>query len=115
MALPCFNSYKDSFYISDNKIVPYNINENFTEISLAFWIMDDGSKQGKGLHLNTYSFSLESIDRLLNLLEMKFELKCSIHLKENKPKIYISTESMENLRLRVSFHMHSSMLYKLDL
>jgi hypothetical protein len=115
MALPCFNFYKDSFYPSDKKIVPYNINDNFTEISLAFWIMDDGSKQGKGLHFNTYSFSLESIDRLLNLLEIKFELKCSIHYKENKPRIYISAESMDNLRLRVRSHMHSSMLYKLGL
>lgn len=77
--------------------------------------MDDGSKQGKGLHLNTYSFSLESIDRLLNLLEMKFELKCSIHFKENKPRIYISAESIDLLKSLVISHMHFSMLYKLGL
>jgi hypothetical protein len=73
----------------DDEIVPPErvIKKLFTEMPHkgAFWIMDDGSKQGKGLYLNTYSFSSESIDRLLNLLQTKFELKCSIHFKENKP------------------------------
>lgn len=44
MALPCFNFYKDSFQPAAVKIVPYNINEVPTGTSLAFWIMDDGSK-----------------------------------------------------------------------
>jgi hypothetical protein len=115
MALPCFNIYRENFYPSGNKIVPHNINELLTPIGLAHWIMDDGSKQGKGLHLNSYSFSSECIDRLVNHLQIKFGLKCSIHLKESKPRIFIWTESMDLLRYHVQSYMHSSMMYKLGL
>lgn len=41
--------------------------------------MDDASLHGKGLHISTYSFSTEDIDKLLIVLQDKFGLKCSIH------------------------------------
>ena len=54
LSLPCFNYYRNLFYNSDGlKVVPYNIYELLTPRSLAYWIMDDGSLQNKGLHLNT--------------------------------------------------------------
>ena len=57
LSLPCFNYYKNLFYNSDNfKIVPSNIQDLLTPRGLAYWIMDDGSLQNKGLHLNTYGF-----------------------------------------------------------
>nr|YP_009059689.1 LAGLIDADG endonuclease [Parasitella parasitica]AIO05739.1 LAGLIDADG endonuclease [Parasitella parasitica] len=43
--------------------------------------MNDGSKQGDGLHLNVYAFSPEDVDRLINVLSTKFALKCYIPLK----------------------------------
>ena len=65
LSLPCFNYYKDLFYKSDNtKIVPLNIENLLTPIGLAYWIMDDGSLQNKGLHLNTYGFTNQDILRL---------------------------------------------------
>jgi hypothetical protein len=53
--LPCFNTYYQLFYVSDKK---RNIINIFTRVSLAHWIICDGSKQNKGLHLNTYDFDL---------------------------------------------------------
>ena len=51
--------------------------------------MDDGSLQGKGLHISTYSFSTEDIDKLLFVLQDKFGLNCSIHYnRDKKPRIY---------------------------
>lgn len=39
------------FYNSDNlKIVPMIIENLLTPRALAYWIMDDGSLQNKGLH-----------------------------------------------------------------
>jgi hypothetical protein len=73
------------FYLNNIKVVPSDIFNLLTEIGLAHWIMDDGSKHGKGLHLNVYAFSTEDVNRLINTLENKFGFKCSIHLKENKP------------------------------
>ena len=49
-------------------------------------------------------------------LQDKFKLKCSIHYnRDNKPRIYIFKESMENLRLLVAPFFIKEMLYKLGL
>lgn len=114
IALPCFNQYRNKFYLNNIKIVPSDIFNLLTEIGLAHWIMYDGSKHGKGLYLNVYAFSTEDVDKLINTLEDKFKLKCSIHLKGGKPRIYIWAESMDHLRSLVKPHMCSSMCYKID-
>ena len=62
LSLPCFNDYKNLFYNSDNlKIVPSNISQILSPRGLAYWIMDDGSLQNKGLHLNTYGFKEKDV------------------------------------------------------
>lgn len=115
MSLPCFKLYRDLFYNSDGvKIVPENIGDLLTPIGLAYWVMDDGSKLKKGLHLNTYGFNSQDIDLLLNVLRNKFNLKCSTHIKNGRYRIYIGYESMDLLRSLVSPHMHSSMMYKIE-
>lgn len=114
MQLPCFNFFRDTFYLDGKKVVPLNIDELLTDIGLAHWIMDDGSKQGNGLHLNVYAFSPEDVDRLINVLITKFNLKCSIHLKNGKPRIYVFKESIELLVSIVKPHMIPSMMYKLS-
>jgi len=91
------------FYVLGKKVVPLNIYDLLTPRGLAFWIMDDGSRHGEGLHIGTYAFSNDDIDRLMFVLQDKFGLKCSIHYnRENKPRIYIFKESMDNLRSLVS-------------
>lgn len=57
MQLPCFNVFRELFYLSNKKIVAYNIYELLTAKGLAFLIMDDGLKQGTGLHISVYAFS----------------------------------------------------------
>jgi hypothetical protein len=42
LRFPCFNEYRELFYPEGIKIIPLNISELFTEVSLAFGIMDDG-------------------------------------------------------------------------
>lgn len=65
MQLPCFNEYRELFYDINKKKVPENIREILTPRGLAFWIMDDGSKQGKGLHISVYGFSNSDVDKLM--------------------------------------------------
>jgi hypothetical protein len=114
MALPCFNKYRTKFYLNNIKVVPSDIFSLLTEIGLAYWIMDDGSKQGKGLHLNVYAFSTEDVDKLIYTLKNKFGLKCSVHLKNSKPRIFIWAESMDHLRSLVKPYICPSMCYKID-
>ena len=78
--------------------------------------MDDGSRHGDGLHISVYAFSNLDVDKLMFTLQDKFKLKCSIHHnRDNKPRIYIFKESMDNLRLLVSPFFIKQMLYKLGL
>ena len=117
LSLPCFNQYKSLFYKNNKKIVPINIQELLTPIGLAYWIMDDGSIQNKGLHLNTYAFNSEDVLKLKSTLENMFgnnSLKCSIHKHKKGNRIYIFGESMDIFRNNISVHMHEDMLYKLN-
>lgn len=68
MQLPCFNYYRHIFYSARIKIVPLNIYQLLTPIGLAFWIMDDGSRQGSGLHISVYGFSNEDVALLCHYL-----------------------------------------------
>ncbi len=116
MQLPCFNEFKDKFYLSNVKKVPYDIYELLTLRGLAFWIMDDGSRHGDGLHISVYAFSNEDVDRLMFTLQDKFNLRCSIHYnRDNKPRIYIFKESMDKLKPLISPYFIKEMLYKLGL
>ena len=121
LSLPCFNYYRSIFYDSNNKpskIVPSNIKDLLTPIGLAYWIMDDGSIQNKGLHLNTYGFTPEDTLSLKITLENMFgenSMKCSIHKHKKGNRIYIWEESMECLRKNITQFMHKDMIYKLSI
>jgi hypothetical protein len=49
LALPCFNELYEAFYLEGKKIIPNNIADLLSEVSLASWIMDDGSFTCSGL------------------------------------------------------------------
>jgi LAGLIDADG DNA endonuclease family len=116
MQLPCFNEYRKNFYLSNIKKVPDNIYNMLTPIGLAYWIMDDGSRHGDGLHLSVYAFSNKDVDKLMFTLQYKFNLKCSIHYnKSKKPRIYIFKQSMKDLIFLVKPFFVKDMLYKLGL
>ena len=118
LSLPCFNYYRYIFYNSDNlKIIPSNIQNLLTPRGLAYWIMDDGSLQNKGLHLNTYGFTPQDIFLLKTTLENMFgenTLKCTIHKHQKGERIYIWEESMELVRNNISQFMHKDMQYKIN-
>jgi hypothetical protein len=104
------------FYIVNVKKVPHNIYDLLTPRGLAFWIMDDGSRHGSGLHISVYAFSNEDVDKLMYTLQDKFSLRCSIHYnRDKKPRIYIFKESMGNLITLVKPYFIKEMLYKLGL
>ena len=78
--------------------------------------MEDGSKQGSGLHISVYGFSNTDVDKLMFTLQDKFNLICSIHYnRDNKPRIYIFKESMDTLITLVKPYFIKEMLYKLGL
>ena len=105
----------DIFYDNKNKIVPKNISEYITPLSLAIWIMDDGSKSGRGLKLSTNCFSYHDCLILVKALGDNFGLKASIMSagSSNQYSIYIWKQSMNDLRNIVSQYILPSMKYKI--
>jgi hypothetical protein len=59
-------------------MVPINIFNLLTPLSLAYWIADDGSwnKVSKYVILCTDSYTLEEILKLIEVLNTKFNLRC---------------------------------------
>ena len=113
-SLPCFTQLFNLFYKNGVKIVPCDIYNLITIQGLAHWIMGDGSYvKGGGLYLNTQSFSIVDCVKLINVLMIKFDCKCTLHLQRNLPIIYISKKTMFKLYPQLLPHMAPSMMYKL--
>jgi len=116
LAFPCFNEYYELFYPNGKKIVPLNISKYLTEVSLAFWIMDDGGKTTYGdllLHTNGYTF--EEVQLLVLVLKEKFNLVCKVsQRKPNQWAILIPKKELCKVRKLVSSYLHSSMEYKIS-
>jgi hypothetical protein len=113
-----FNVFYEEFHKKDKKIVPLFIENYFTPLALAVWIMDDGCKiKDRGLKFSTNSFSLKEVKFLAELLENKFELKTSIHKTGaiNQYNIYIHKSSMPKLIEIVEPYIHPTMLYKIKI
>lgn len=116
-SLPCFNELYDLFYPEGKKIIPKNIGDLLTPLSLAYWICDDGTfhNRAKIVILCTNSFLESEVDSLMLVLTNKFDLGCRKDKHGNGFRIVIRTSSLEKLRELVHSHIHSTMLYKLGL
>lgn len=112
--LPPFTKLALLFYPNGVKIVPENIYDLLNPISLAYWIMGDGATIKNGLLLCTNSFSIQDVVRLMNVLIIKFELDCTLIIRDKKyHMIYIKKHSLPRLQQLVLTYMHSSFLYKI--
>ena len=64
--------------------------------------MSDGVSNQYGLTLCTDGFTYQDVSRLINILILKFQLDCKMHIYSGKPRIYISAKSMNRLRVLVA-------------
>jgi hypothetical protein len=116
LTFPFLNVFHELFYSKGKKSVPQNISEYFTEISFAYWIMDDGVKAVKGLKLCTESYEYADMLILIDMLKTKF----NIHSHPQKRgvigwRLYIAGSQMDKVRNLVKPHMRDDMLYKIGL
>ena len=99
LALPCFNEIYETFYLDGKKIIPNNIAEFLTRVSLAYWIMDDGSFTGSGLNLHTNAFTLEELNLLIEALNKNFSIKATINISKREKAQYTLYISKNQLQL----------------
>ena len=111
-----FNWIHELWYINDTKRVPNCINIYLTPLALAIWIMDDGSKVGKGLKFSTNSFAYKDCLKLVNALYENFGIKSSIQSAgaNNQHIICVLKESIDKLKEIVNPYMVKDMRYKID-
>ena len=79
-SLPCFNEFHNLFYPNGSKLVPLNIGELLTPLSLAYWLADDGSFEqiNRGVKIATNCFTMDEVKLLISVLSGKFNLNCTI-------------------------------------
>ena len=116
LALPCFNSLYEKFYVNGKKVVPSNIVDILTSVSLAFLrrITDDGGFTGSSLKLYTNAFSQNELQLLVEALSKNFSIKASIHKTsiKNQETIYISKNQLPLIINLVRDHMlHTQVCY----
>lgn len=107
---PIFTSLYNDWYKDNIKVVPDSIFDLMDPIVLAFWVMGDGGKCGKGFHLNSTAFTTPEVLLLLKTLNLKFGLDCSIHTRN---RIYLPTREMDRFKSIVQPHLLDLFGYKI--
>lgn len=116
-----FNILSQLFLINIKKGISKELIKNhLTEISLAYWFMDDGGKldyneDSKNLSvvLNTHSFTREEVATMAIELSDKFCLKCSTRINKGKSIIVIDSSSFYDFLSLIKPYLIPEMEYKL--
>ena len=113
---PEFSRYREHFYPSNRKVVPLALlDEQFSELSLAIWLMDDGAVDRKQVRLNTQSFSLAENEALSCFLRAKFGIETRLNRDKDRYRLRVINASIKRLRNLVGPYLIPTMLYKLPL
>ena len=111
---PYFSELRGQFYDERVKVVPHElIKDRLNPFILAVWIMDDGSKDGGQLRINTQCFSKNENIVLKDLLRAKLEIIATLNRDKGQYRLRICGQSMPQLLRLVKPHIIPSMLYKL--
>lgn len=116
-SLPCFVEIWKLFYLNGKKVIPSNIADLLTPLALAYWISDDGCfcTRHRVIYISTNSFTLEEVKNLVNVLNNKFGLNCTINKQGSGFRIRIPSKSLPVLQNLLESHMPSMMRFKIDL
>ena len=124
VALPLFNYYRELFYVCDPvtgkylKVVPANILELITPISLAHLIMGDGNfDSGRNrVRIYTNGFTLSDNQRLAAAITANLGIQVGVmHDRAGQYILTIGALQLDALRKLVGPHMHPSMTYRIGL
>ena len=73
------------------------------------------SPKSKGIFLCTDSYSIQDVVRLMNVLIIRYDLKCTLHKSNESYRIYISINSVGKVVKIVKPHLITSMYYKVGI
>ena len=99
------------FYKDRKKIIPDDLEIN--PFSLAVWYMDDGSKSGGSIYLNTQQFLIEDQNKLQKLLLNQFGIISSLNKDKEYMRIRIKAADSKKFCNIIRQFIPQSMQYKL--
>lgn len=109
-ANPAIKDWDTAFYKNTKKVIPFELFEYFTEISLAFMFMDDGTKSSNSYSIATNCFTIEELTKFRIFLLEKFNLETSL-FKNNI--LYIRAKSRDLFTSLIQPYVCECMRYKL--
>ncbi len=121
IAHPEFTKFYRVFYRERKKIIPESIEKLLNSpLSLAVWIMDDGTKSGESFFLNTQNYTRKEQKRLAWCLKENFGIEGKINIHShwgNKTfyRIRINTSSLKRLYKFVESYILPQFRYKFPL
>jgi transposase len=112
---PVFKEFKDKFYEGNKKTINIEFVEKyFSPLSLAVWLMDDGSlSKGRNIVINSHSFSRKENETLKEFLKAKFGITSNVWRMKNYYYLGFDKQSSLVISNMVREHFEESMLYKL--
>lgn len=112
--LKSLNFFKELFYNDKTKIIKDELIFHLNEIALAHWIMGDGARRNNGITLCTDNFSLYDVVKLINMLYIKFNIKCTLHKEKNHYRIYINKKEWLKIKDKVKPYIIKDFYYKIN-
>lgn len=119
-SLPLLTSLHALWYVWDPlqmkyvKVVPDNISEMFSPLSLAHWIMDDGYYTDATIILCTDNFTKAEC-QILQALLLEYSIQSGLIIQKGKYRIRLYRSSVRTVIQLVEQHMHKDFMYKLGL
>lgn len=111
---PEISFFHNMFYCEGKKQVPITIGQHLDPLSLAVWVMDDGSFNRNVLDLSTYAFNKDSIRILQQVLWKKFSLKTGYFNDRNIGfRMYFPKNESKKISSIIAPFIIPSMEYKL--
>ncbi len=118
LGLPVLQEYGQRFYVQHKKVVPKDIAELVTPLSLAVWFMDDGSCKSrfhKARILNTQGFDDCDLQILREMLTQKFNIATTLRNQREGKQIYIPSLEIDKFIDLIKPFIVPSMEYKINL
>lgn len=94
-SIPELTPYYGRFYQLGKKIIPADI--ELDPMSVAIWVMDDGSKSYRAMYLNTQNFTIHDQQILIGRLRGQFKIHSTLNKDKQYTRIRISVESVPRL------------------
>lgn len=99
------------FYRDGKKIIPVDL--KIDPLGLAVWYMDDGSRSGGSIYLNTQQFSVEDQNKLQRLLLKQFGINSNLNKDKEYMRIRVVTRDAKKFCNIIRQFTPPSMQYKL--